>query len=147
VSGPILLDVNVLVALFDAEHIHHEAAHQWFGDAGRGPWASCPLTENGLVRVISSAAYPGRRTTFADAVDRLRGFCESVEHVFWPDSISIRDGERFEPKSAQGHRQMTDIYLLALAVAHRGSLATFDRSIPRSAVRGASEKQLILLPA
>ncbi len=144
-TGPALLDVNVLVALFDPDHIHHETAHVWFESSGRGGFATCPLTENGLVRVVSSPAYPGRQTTVDDARQRLRSFCEREDHVFWPDSVSIRDFELFKSASIQGHRQLTDIYLLALAVANHGALATFDRSIPIAAVAGAGDDHVCLL--
>ena len=140
-----LLDVNVLVALFDPEHIHHETAHAWFGGPGRGGWATCPLTENGLVRVVSNPGYPGRRTTLDDAMGRLNAFCEQEDHLFWPDSVTIRDFELFKSASIQGYRQLTDTYLLALAVANHGALVTLDRSILTSAVAGANEDHVVLL--
>ena len=146
-SQPALLDVNLLIALFDPEHIHHDTAHRWFGESKRGPWASCPLTENGLVRVVSSPAYPGRRTTVADATERLRIFCERSDHLFWPDSVTVRDREQFDAVSIPGSTQVMDVYLLALAVANGGVLATFDQSISLAAVRGASENQLVVLSA
>ena len=92
-----LLDVNVLVALFDPVHAHHELAHQWFDRNRQSGWASCPLTENGLVRVISNSAYPGRRTTPQDAIERLTRFRESGDHAFWPDSASLCDGRDAPP--------------------------------------------------
>ena len=140
-----LLDVNVLVALFDPAHMHHEAAHSWFGPNRSQRWATCALTENALVRVLSNPAYPGRRTTVEDAAARLRTFCSDREHVFWPDSISVRDPGRFHWKRVQGHRQLTDIYLLALSVSNRGRLATFDSTISLKAVDGAAERNLELL--
>lgn len=142
-----LLDVNVLVALFDPSHCHHEAAHQWFAANRGGGWATCPITENGLVRVLSSPAYSGRRTTVADAAARLGQLCGSGDHTFWADSISIRDGSRLEPAWIGGHRAVTDVYLLALAVSQGGRLATFDRAVPVAAVRGASTTHLALLGA
>ena len=146
-SPPALLDVNVLVALFDPEHIHHETAHSWFGGLGSSRWATCPLTENGLARVVSNPGYPGRRTTVADAMSRLRLFCDQQHHLFWPDSVTVRDFALFNSASIQGYKQVTDVYLLALAVANDGVLVTFDRSITPSAVVGASEHQVILLAA
>jgi hypothetical protein len=124
-----LLDVNVLVALFDPAHVHHDAAHGWFRRHHSQQWATCALTENAMVRVLSNAAYPGRRTTLEDAAARLRTFCSHREHVFWADSISLRDHGRFHWKHIQGHRQLTDVYLLALSVANKGRLATFDSAI------------------
>ncbi len=142
-----LLDVNVLVALFDPVHLHHEAAHLWFGRNRSHRWATCPLTENALVRVLSNASYPGRRTTVVDAAARLRVFCSDRLHVFWSDSVSIRDNERFRWNHVQGYRQLTDIYLLALSVSNQGRLATFDSTISLRAVQGAAPDNLELLAA
>jgi toxin-antitoxin system PIN domain toxin len=141
-----LLDVNVMVALFDADHIHHGAAHAWFGSARESGWATCPLTENGLVRVLSNPAYPGRRTTVADAVERLRRFTLSGNHTRWPDDISILGPDYVVPDQLTGHREVTDTYLLALAVSHGGTLATFDQSVRTGAVVGAKERHLVLIP-
>ena len=142
-----LLDVNVLVALFDPAHVHHDAAHAWFAINRARRWATCALTENALVRVLSSAAYPGRRTTMADAASRLGTFCSDREHIFWEDSISVRDRERFRWNHVQGNRQLTDVYLLALSVSNGGRLATFDSTISLRAVDGAGAKNLELLTA
>jgi len=140
-----LLDVNVLVALFDPDHLHHEAAHTWFASARRSGWATCPLTENGLVRVLSNPAYPGRRTTVADAVERLRMFTGSGSHVYWPDEISLLDPAHVEATHLAGHREVTDAYLLALAVQHQGTLATFDRKVRTAAAVGAEKEHLLVL--
>jgi toxin-antitoxin system PIN domain toxin len=137
-----LLDVNVLVALFDPAHVHHDAAHAWFGRNRSRRWATCALTENALVRVLSNPAYPGRRTTVEDAASRLRTFCSDREHVFWPDSISVRDPGRFRWNHVQGHRQLTD--LLALPVSNRGRLATFDSTISLKAVEAAAQNLELL---
>ena len=140
-----LLDVNVLVALFDPAHIHHESAHRWFSEAREGGWATCPMTENGLVRVISNPAYPGRRTTVADAVSRLRRFAGSDAHTHWVDDVSILGEGTFDASHLTGHREVTDAYLLALCVQHDGALATFDRSIRTEAVPGFDEEHLSVL--
>src|SRR4051812_38398888 len=88
-----LLDVNFLVALFDPMHVHHEAAHEWFGrNRGEG-WVTCPLTENGFVRVVSNPRYPGRGTSTRDAIARLTEIRQSPDHVFWPDSVSVCGGD------------------------------------------------------
>lgn len=140
-----LLDVNVLVALFDPAHIHHDAAHTWFG-AHRGEgWATCPLTENGFVRVLSNPAYPGRRTTVADAVDRLTRLAESGEHTFWADRISLLDDSIVERGRLSGHRQITDAYLLALTVSNDGRVVTFDQRFPLGAVPGAEADHVVVL--
>jgi toxin-antitoxin system PIN domain toxin len=139
------LDVNVLVALFDPMHLYHEAAHGWFAHNQEGGWASCPITENGVLRILSNPNYPGRRTTFADARERLARFRESGGHEFWPDSVSICDEDLVRSRHIQGHRQLTDVYLLALAVERGGRLATFDRNIPLPTVNGAAADHLALI--
>lgn len=140
-----LLDVNVLVALFDPAHVHHEPAHQWFGVHRGDGWAACPITENGFLRVVSNPTYPGRRTTVEDALDRLRRFQASGDHHFWPDSLSLGEGGVIEPAHVRGHAQLTDVYLLALAVANDGCLATFDRGISIQAVPRAVSDHLVLI--
>lgn len=143
---PYLLDVNVLVALFDPGHIHHDTVHHWFAAHGVAGWASCPLTENGFVRVLSNPAYPGRRTTVADAAARLLEFAEGTAHVFWSDDVSLLDPERFDIRALGGHRGITDAYLLGLAVRNSGALVTLDQGIRRDAVRGAEPQHIVHLP-
>ncbi|HEX6641091.1 MAG TPA: TA system VapC family ribonuclease toxin [Thermoanaerobaculia bacterium] len=141
-----LLDVNVLVALFDPDHVHHDAAHDWLSANRRHGWASCPLTENGLVRVLSNAAYSGSHETALAIRSRFDAFCASGNHSFWPDQLSIRDQGRFKLEAVT-HGQITDVYLLALAVQMGGRLATFDRRIPLTAVIGADQTRLAIIPA
>jgi toxin-antitoxin system PIN domain toxin len=142
-----LLGVNVMVALFDPGHLHHEAAHRWFSRARASGWATCPLTENGLVRVLSNPSYPGRRTGVADAADRLRRFTGSKGHQRWNDDVSFLDPGRVDPTRLRGHREVTDAYLLALAVHHGGTLAAFDGGLRIEAVVGAEEGHLVVIPA
>ena len=142
-----LLDVNVLVALFDPDHVHHDIAHDWFADNRHAGWATCPITENGLVRVVANPSYGSPNVRAADMVERLRRFCASGGHQFWPDGPSLRDRKVFDVACLAGYRQITDVYLLALARVHRGRLATFDRSIPIRAVRGATIRDLAVLAA
>ena len=137
-----LFDVNVLVALFDPDHVHHEAAHAWFARSRSAGWATCPLTENGVVRVLSNPAYGAVPERPGALLARLRSFCGSGGHVFWPDDVSLRSARALRAGAALSHATLTDIYLLALAVAHDGRLATFDRRIPVSAVSGAEKEHL-----
>lgn len=104
-----LLDVNVLIALFDGMHEHHEKAHHWFGRHRRLGWATCPLTENGFVRIISNSSYPGRGTTLPDAVFRLEEFRETGYHRFWPDAISVRNEELFSTQHITSPKRLTDV--------------------------------------
>lgn len=141
-----LLDINVLVALFDPEHVHHEAAHEWLAKERRRGWATCPITENGAIRILSNVKYSDPPIAPADGSRLVRQFCESGEHEFWPDDVSLR-----ELRSAKDHilthKQITDVYLLALAHHRNGRLATFDRSVPLAAVEGATSRHLEIIPA
>ena len=140
-----LLDVNVLVALHDPAHPNHEDAHRWFGRNRKRGWATCPITVNGCVRVLSNPAYPTVAATPAEAASRLRILCAGPDHEFWSDSVSLLDESLFRLQAITGHQQITDIYLLGLAVRHSGKLATFDRSIPLKAVVGAGPDRLELI--
>jgi toxin-antitoxin system PIN domain toxin len=136
VSRPALLDVNLLIALFDPDHVHHDLAHDWFaGNRTRG-WATCAVTENGFVRVLANPAYGSAVNRPADLVARLRQLSDIEGHRFWADTVSLRDPALFDCSRA-GYRQLTDVYLLGLARKHGGVLATFDRTIPAAAVLGA----------
>jgi toxin-antitoxin system PIN domain toxin len=146
VSNIALLDVNVLVALFHPDHINHDAAHAWFAANRDRGWATCPLTENGVLRILANAATFGDHHSPASVRSRLDALCASDEHVFWPDTVSLRDGQLFN-LSAVGHRQLTDIYLLGLAVANHGRLATFDRRIPLEPVINARRDCLEVIVA
>ena len=132
-----LLDVNVLVALLDPMHVHHEDAHRWFGLNKKHGWSTCPITINGCVRVLSNPAYPTVTTTPAEIAERLRDFCATPHHHFWSDAISLTDEALFSWPMIGGHQKITDAYLLGLAVHYHGRLATFDKSIPLKAVHGA----------
>lgn len=139
-----LLDVNVLIALFDIGHIHHDRAHAWWRTAASGGWASCPLTQNGFVRVISQPKYPNA-VSAAEACRRLRAFTLTSDHAFWAADISILDEERLDSERLLGPSQITDLYLLALAAERHGQLVTFDRGIPIAAIKGAHARHLLVL--
>lgn len=139
-----LLDVNVLVSLFDPLHVHHDDAHRWFGLNKKHGWSTCPITINGCIRVLSNPAYPTVTATPAEVAERLRDFCATAHHHFWPDAISLADEAVFRWVMMSGHQKITDVYLLGLAVHYHGRLATFDRSIPLKAVQGAESGHLIV---
>jgi len=137
-----LLDVNVLIALHDQQHVHHEEAARWFEQHARHGWASCPLTQNGCARIMSQPGYPNS-APLAEVLTMLARSCAHASHQFWPDDISVLDGARLHHGRMHGHRQLTDLYLLALAVAHQGRFITFDARIPVNAVRGARPEHLV----
>jgi toxin-antitoxin system PIN domain toxin len=139
-----LLDVNVLVALLDGDHLHHDAAHDWFADARAHGWATTPISENGAIRILSNPAYHAAALTATAMRAHLTRVCAVDGHRFWPSDVSLLD-DVLTPHAAVTHRQLTDVYLLALAVKHEGCLATFDASIPLSIVKGATRKHLLTL--
>jgi toxin-antitoxin system PIN domain toxin len=139
-----LLDVNVLVALFDADHSLHAPALRWLDENGGAGWATCPITQNGCIRVMSQPGYPNTTPVVAIA-DRLREATAHGSHEFWPDDVSVLDDATIDPSRVHGPKQLTDVYLLALAVAHSGKLLTFDRAIPLDAVSGAQKKHLVVI--
>jgi toxin-antitoxin system PIN domain toxin len=141
-SARALLDVNVLIALHDEQHIHHVVAARWFEANARHGWASCPLTQNGCVRIMSQPGYPNA-VSLAEVLAMLARSCSHTSHDFWPDDVSLLDTGRLHHGRMHGHSQLTDVYLLALAVAHKGRFVTFDAQIPLSAVRGATARHLV----
>ena len=132
----VLLDVNVLIALLDADHLHHEAARRWLRDNIREGWATCPLTENGCVRIMAQPAYPNRLQA-SQVAERLRTASATDHHHFWPDEVSLLNSGVVDWRRVVGPRQISDVYLLALAVARRGRFVTFDARINPDAVTGA----------
>jgi len=139
-----LLDVNVLIALFDAAHVHHRSAHAWMRANRAQGWASSPITQNGCVRVMSQATYPGHLPV-AEILRRLTVATSAGEHNFWPDSISLCDATKFAADRILIPRFLTDVYLLGLAVDHDGRLVTFDHNIPTAAVPKAKSRNLVTL--
>lgn len=138
-----LLDVNVLVALFDQGHRDHENAHGWLGRNRKYGWATCPITINGCIRILSNPSYLTRQTTPGEVAHVLRNACSAADHHFWEDSVSLTDESLFQASMIRGHQKITDAYLLGLAVRNHGRLATFDRSIPLHAVHGAAPGNLV----
>ena len=139
-----LLDVNVLIALLDADHASHASALAWFGRQASAGWASCPITQNGCVRVMSHHGHPNAHAVIA-VVERLRSATADATHEFWPDDQSLLDERLVDATRVHGPRQLTDVYLLALAVRHGGRLVTFDASIALTAVKGAKPQHLLQL--
>lgn len=139
-----LLDVNVLLALFDRDHADHRTAQAFMGTQLADGWATCPITQNGFVRIISQARYPSPVPT-TDALARLAEATSHESHTFWAEGASLTDPEVLDRSALLGPRQVTDAYLLALAVRHGGRLVTFDRSVPRRAAVGATASHLEVL--
>jgi len=139
-----LLDVNVLIALLDSDHTLHGTAMSWFAKHAREGWASCPITQNGCVRIMSNPSYPNALPVQA-VMQRLTEACGEDVHEFWSDEVSLLDPDVVDSTRIHGPRQLTDIYLLALAVEHDGRFVTFDAGIPVAAARKATKHGLVVL--
>jgi toxin-antitoxin system PIN domain toxin len=141
---PALLDVNILIALIDPAHEFHLPAHVWFRRNRRHGWATCPFTENGCVRIMSKPGYPFPGLTAERVQGILIELTRVAGHIFWPDSLSVLDKSTFRLAGA-GPRNITDIYLVGLAVANGARLATFDRSITADHVIGGEPGAIELI--
>lgn len=139
-----LLDVNVLIALHDADHVHHARAGEWLDAHSAAGWASTPLTQNGCLRIMSQPDYSNPQP-INQLVHMLQSSTASSWHTLWADDISILDSRLFRHTHIHSAKQLTDLYLLGLAVRHQGCLVTFDQRIPLSAVHGAQPKHLVVL--
>lgn len=139
-----LLDVNVLIALLDADHSLHARATQWFAGHAKSGWASCPITQNGCIRIMSHPSYPNALSVRA-VIERLMQASASAFHEFWPDDVSLLDTKVADSARIHGPRQLTDVYLLALAVRHNGQFVTFDASVSMGAIRSAEKRHLLTL--
>lgn len=138
-----LLDVNVLIALIDRTHAAHLPACEWFERAPR-LWATCPITENAVLRIVGSPRYANSPGTPAAVVDALEDLIATPGHEFWPDDVSLLDRTLVDSSRLLTPAQTTDSYLLALAVKHGGQLATFDRRLATDAVSGGREALVLL---
>jgi toxin-antitoxin system PIN domain toxin len=139
-----LLDVNVLIALLDSDHASHDAAMSWFAQHAAEGWASCPITQNGCIRIMSNPSYPNHFPVEA-VTKRLAEACRADIHDFWPDQLSLLDSDVVDVTRIHGPRQLTDIYLLAVAVQRKGRLVTFDTGIALAAVKRAGKHNLLVL--
>ena len=139
-----LLDVNLLIAVLDPNHVHHGKAHQWIGSGTSLSWATCPLTENAFIRITGSASYPNFLGSAAAARDLLARNCSGKEYHFWADDISVCEKGLWDGWPTIQSSHLTDLYLLALAVKNKGKLASLDRRIPAHLVRGGKEALLVL---
>ena len=135
---PFLLDVNVLIALVDPSHVHNQIALAWFEAEGSGGWATCPITENGFIRILSNPKYPnspGGPFVVAGLLAQLK---QIEGHRFWPDDISLTDTTHFNHDRILSPASLTDSYLLGLAVSKDGVLATLDRRLVSDGVVGGA---------
>lgn len=139
-----LLDINVLIALLDGDHVHHAAATSFLENLGPEGWATCPLTENGVLRILGRPVSSGGIGSPEEVRKHFRAWCDYRGHQFWRDDVSLMDGRLFT--SLADSRHLTDLYLLGLAVKHGGRLVTFDAGIDVSSVRGGPTAYHLIQP-
>jgi predicted nucleic acid-binding protein len=140
-----LLDVNVWIALLDEAHVHHSHALAFMTSPAL-KIASCPLVENGVIRILNLPGYSKFGPVGFDKVSRkLRDICADMDHEFWPDSVSLRTVGMIDWSRVLGHNQITDSYLLALVKANQGCLVTLDHRVTLSTVVGAAAQNIRLL--
>jgi hypothetical protein len=140
-----LLDVNVLIALLDADHVHHLRAREWLQANIAAGWASCAITQNGCIRIMAHSSYPGGGLRPSQIASRLTDATAQLFHQYWSEAPSLLSGSLVSWEYIIGSRQVTDAYLLALAVHHGGRLVTFDHGISRRVVPAATDEHLVLL--
>jgi toxin-antitoxin system PIN domain toxin len=127
--APFLLDANVLIALAWPDHEAHDRVGRWFVRHSRSGWATCPFTQSAFVRILSNPAFSRNALSPQAALDLLEANLELPGHHFWPASISLPEAAKSLERQLTGHRQVTDAYLLGLAVHRSGKLATLDTTI------------------
>jgi len=141
-----LLDVNVLVALAWPAHIHHESAHAWFDGRASAAWATCPSTQAGFVRVLSSPSFSPDALSPQQAFVHLERLVAAAGHAFWADDKSLSSSPFVAVERIAGTKQVTDAHLLAVALRHRGALATLDRGCRQIVPKGAPASSVELVP-
>ena len=139
-----LLDINVLIALLDPDHSLHGRAREWFSRNDPSGGTSCPITQNGCVRIMAHPSYPNALPVRA-VMERLREATRSPYHEFWADGVSLLEPRIADASRIHGPRQLTDLYLLALAVHRGGRFVTFDASVSVSAIKGAEKRHVVAL--
>ena len=135
-----LLDVSVLISLLDANHEHHTAVMGWWKQ-NEAPWASCPITQNAYLRIVTQPKY-ANTISVNEAIHKLTQAVSTTTHVFLSDDISLLDQQHVAHERIQGPTQMTDIYLLALSVAHGARFVTLDTGVSHVAVPQATDPSL-----
>jgi toxin-antitoxin system PIN domain toxin len=140
-----LLDANLLLALSWPSHTHHHRAQTWFKKNAKYGWATCPFTQTAFIRLSSNPSVFHDATTPLEAQLALDISLNHPNHHFWPDSLSVRDAIAPLRSSVVGHRQITDAYLLGLAIFRKGKLATFDRAIASLVPEGVAPNSVLEL--
>ncbi len=139
-----LLDVSVLIALMDPASSHHAVTQNWFGAVGSKSWATCPITQNGLIRIVGNPRYPNSPGSPRSIAELLAVFTRDPGHEFWNDDVSLTDTGKFDLTRLLTQGQVTDTYLLGLAISHGGMFATLDhRLLTDAVINGTSGLHLV----
>jgi toxin-antitoxin system PIN domain toxin len=144
--SPYLLDVNVLVAMAWPRHAAHSTVQKWLARYAQEIWATCPFTQAGFVRIISNPAFSRDALSPKQALSLLRVNLDHPNHRFWPDTLEVNDAMT-KVRQVTGHNQITDAYLLALAISRRGTLVTLDKSVANLMLpsAGASGRRAVIV--
>jgi uncharacterized protein len=126
-----LLDVNVLIAMAWPAHDSHDKVQAWLSTHALSGWATCPLTQSAFVRILSNPAFSPNSLSPRDALALLQTNLSHEAHQFWPDELSLVQALSSLASQLDGHQQITDAYLLGLAMHRAGKLVTMDKSIFR----------------
>ncbi len=138
-----LLDTNLLIALFWPSHVQHDKAMKWFAQHRSHGWATCPFTEAGFVRIVSNPAFSRDAVQPHEAIQVLSANTAAKDHAFWADDLPFADAVGFAEGRLAGHQQITDAYLLGLAIRRKGILATLDRRIEALVDDDAQERKIL----
>ena len=141
-SRPLLLDVNLLIALTHSAHVHHALVQDWAQAQGKLAWSTCTVTQLGFVRLAATPAIGGDDTTPGAALALLDQLLAHPGHHFWPDAEGIAQSPALRSPLIVGHRQITDAYLLGLAMRQGSALVTLDRGLASVARGMQAERHL-----
>ena len=137
-----LLDVNMLIALAWPSHVHHRDAQAWFSKNASAGWATCPLTQCAFARISSNRKIIPEAVTPKESLALLADIVRLETHTFWPDDISMLD-KHVPSGLLVGHRQVTDAYLLGLAIRHDGRLVTLDSGLSELVPKHSSQREAL----
>jgi uncharacterized protein len=136
-----LLDMNALLALLIENHEFHRTVAAWFARNEKSGWSTCPVTQQGFVRIVSNPAYMRPSPKIGAAIQLLAKTLEaSAHHRFWADELSVPELNGSVLGRLSGHQQLTDAYLLSLAIHRQGRLVTFDKRVLQLAPDGSPER-------
>jgi toxin-antitoxin system PIN domain toxin len=145
VKAGFLLDVNVLIAMAWPTHRAHEKVQEWLARHAREGWATCPLTQTAFVRILSNPAFSPNALTPGDALALLQANLAHPAHRFWADDITLIQALEFFSPRLTGHQQVTDAYLLGLAMHKKGKLATMDRAVRTLLANKSPEGEFLIV--